>query len=344
MPVKARFEELDSLRGIAALWVVLFHYTGGVTAWLPGQPDLVARITPWTGNLQGLYAVHLFFMISGFVIMMTLENTAHVRDFVVSRIARLYPAFWFALAVSGGVSLVWQLPRQFVTVPQILVNATMLQDFIGVKNVDDVYWSLTFEIGFYALAAMTLAAGAKRHAEKLGAMWVAVALLLQIMLPALGLALPWRVQAALALPYAGLFVAGLVFYRIWLSDVTVWRVGLLALCFAQQVIFAHPLVLMMTTAFFLIFILCVSGNAAFLRHRLLLWLGGISYPLYLIHAVVGIRCQLTLQALGLPAILNLLITLLFALTLAAFVSRFVEPPGRHAMRRVLSRRMGYAAS
>jgi len=333
-----RFEELDALRGIAAFWVLLFHYVSATPAYLAGQPELVARIVPFAFNFEGLYAVHLFFMISGFVIMMTVDRSALVRDFVLSRVARLYPAFWCALVVGGLLSMAWPLAsRHAVTVAQILGNASMLHDFIGVRPVDDVYWSLTFELGFYGLAALMLAAGLRKRAELLAFCWVALAFPLLYVLPKWGLTLPWRVQAITALPYAGLFSAGLVFYHIWTDRLTIWRLALLALCFVQATIFAGNLVLVLTAIFFAVFALCVAGYGGLLRQPVLLWLGGISYPLYLIHGIPGIRVQILLASLGVPAWLNLAVTVAVALTLAWSISKWVERPGGAALRRAAVR-------
>ena len=80
-----RLLELDALRGIAAMAVMGFHYT-----------TLYSHETGHLGELPfevryGNYGVHLFFMISGFVIFMTLERTRTAKDFIVSRFSRLFP-------------------------------------------------------------------------------------------------------------------------------------------------------------------------------------------------------------------------------------------------------------
>ena len=73
----ARVVELDALRGLAALAVVAFHYTTlyGELYGHSGPPPLSFGF--------GNYGVHLFFLISGFVIFMTLERTRSAMDFVV---------------------------------------------------------------------------------------------------------------------------------------------------------------------------------------------------------------------------------------------------------------------
>ena len=77
-----RLHSLDALRGLAALGVVAYHYLD--------QPAY-----------YGLLGVELFFIISGFVILMTLERVPSLLQFAIGRAARLYPAYWFSVAVAG---------------------------------------------------------------------------------------------------------------------------------------------------------------------------------------------------------------------------------------------------
>jgi peptidoglycan/LPS O-acetylase OafA/YrhL len=74
---KHRFAELDALRGIAALMVVLYHYT-------TKYQELYGHTGATLIDLRaGRNGVQLFFAISGFVIFMTLERTKKPLDFIV---------------------------------------------------------------------------------------------------------------------------------------------------------------------------------------------------------------------------------------------------------------------
>ena len=83
---EGRLQELDALRGLAALVVVLFHYTSRYDV-VFGHNSAPLVSAPW-----GHFGVNLFFGISGFVIFMTLGRTQTPADFIVSRFSRLYPA------------------------------------------------------------------------------------------------------------------------------------------------------------------------------------------------------------------------------------------------------------
>ena len=89
-----RIQELDALRGIAAMMVVLYHYTTRYDQLYEHSVSL-----PFSFS-YGTFFVQLFFIISGFVIFLTLDQTKNSLDFVVSRISRLYPAYWTAIVIT----------------------------------------------------------------------------------------------------------------------------------------------------------------------------------------------------------------------------------------------------
>src|SRR5262245_36843058 len=132
--VNSRIEELDALRGLAALFVVVFH-----CAMFRPQADY--------GFYLGITGVDLFFIISGFVIFMSLENSKSGNSFLVSRFIRLFPIYWviatltflvyFFLNLFDGV-----IPYTEIPLKNYLVNLTMFQYYFGVPNISGSYWTL----------------------------------------------------------------------------------------------------------------------------------------------------------------------------------------------------------
>ena len=135
---RERLIELDGLRGMAALWVVIYHFTSGVSTYV--GHDAALAFTPTVGNSEGVMAVHLFFIISGFVITLTVARCRTVMDFVAGRIARLFPAYWVAVLLAMGAGALMPIPGHLVTPSQGLVNLTMLQEFVGVADVNPSFW------------------------------------------------------------------------------------------------------------------------------------------------------------------------------------------------------------
>lgn len=135
-----RFKELDALRGMAALMVVFFHFT-----W--GRPD--SHVNFNIGNM----GVELFFIISGFVIFMSLSKIKTGSEFIISRFSRLYPTYWASLTFTFILINIYyhytiiDFPK--LVLKDYLVNLSMFQFFFSVPNVDESYWTLTIELLFY---------------------------------------------------------------------------------------------------------------------------------------------------------------------------------------------------
>lgn len=232
---QTRFKELDALRGFAALWVVFYHFL--VTQGLLAKQGLAFITTPdpfgqthvWPSgviNLQGIRAVDLFFVISGFVIFMTVKNIGTVLDFIAARVARLFPAYLFSVALAGLLILALPVRQEHISWSQFVVNLTMLEEYSRVKPINDVYWSLSYELEFYFCIVLLLTSRLIKNIEAVGLAWLAAAFLAVRLLPMFGHELPWRVETAFVLPYAALFFSGIVWYLIW-SDRFTWARGAL---------------------------------------------------------------------------------------------------------------------
>ncbi len=97
-PPKGRVFELDLLRFVAAVMVLLYHYTWRAQA-IPDldAPDYPTWINSW--SRYGFLGVELFFFISGMVIFHSAAN-ASARGFLLSRVVRLFPAYWVLVTFS----------------------------------------------------------------------------------------------------------------------------------------------------------------------------------------------------------------------------------------------------
>ncbi|MFV7444392.1 acyltransferase family protein [Acinetobacter pittii] len=149
-----RLALLDYGRFFAAFSVVFFHYfyngisNGKVTSI---DHTLFAGITSY-----GHFGVQFFFIISGYVIFYSLKHKG-ATSFLKSRLKRLYPTYWFAVLFTSCFALLWGSGTDMsVNTLQIFVNFTMLQQFLGVNNVDGVYWTLFYEIIFYGIVFLIL--------------------------------------------------------------------------------------------------------------------------------------------------------------------------------------------
>lgn len=93
----SRFYEIDLLRFLAALSVVLYHYT--YRAYMEGHYSPVSYPVLGSFTKYGWLGVQLFFIISGYVVLMSAAGKT-VKQFLLSRITRLYPAYWAACTLT----------------------------------------------------------------------------------------------------------------------------------------------------------------------------------------------------------------------------------------------------
>lgn len=157
-----RFAHIDSLRAIAALLVVWTHAAeifaglgGGVTS-------------PWVHEIAyrfdfGRIGVVAFFGVSGFLIPSSLKPGAPdaSRNFLIRRFWRLFPAFWVSITLAYAI--IW-LP--FGRTPEawdVVLNFTMLPEWLGAAPAMGLYWTLQIELLFYAICLVLLATGLLRR-------------------------------------------------------------------------------------------------------------------------------------------------------------------------------------
>ncbi|SFD64476.1 Peptidoglycan/LPS O-acetylase OafA/YrhL, contains acyltransferase and SGNH-hydrolase domains [Bosea sp. CRIB-10] len=323
------------MRGIAALSVALFHWEH--IAFATPNPDQLFR--------YGLLGVEFFFMVSGFVIMMVVARRPEAGEFWLARMVRLYPAYW----VSVLVTALYVLAVGKYDLAAVLVNATMLQSFLGVPNITNPYWTLAFELSFYLGMTIVVRLGATARIEAIALGWLAAGLIYRIVAPgamAFDAERPW-VQLAyivVAPQFSPFFVAGMMLYR-W-REREMGSAGRFALLLALATTFlgrgdfaqvSGPVyglfALAMATALFLASGLSRAGTAL----RVFAWLGLVSYPLYLLHCSLANLAGLAAPALALPAWAAVLLSAPVSLLLAWLVHARIERPAQRWGRRLLSR-------
>jgi peptidoglycan/LPS O-acetylase OafA/YrhL len=322
-----RLRGLDSLRGLAALGVVLYHYTTSYESHFGSyaQPPLF-RFP------NGHLGVQLFFCLSGFVILSTIERTQRLKHFAIARFARIYPTYFVCAVVALGIRQVADLHLPALNAPALAANALMLSSLSGTQTLDPSYWTLSYEVIFYASAAVVWSlSGGRRRLEQVCLAWLAASLA--------GHLLPWlalhhKLAVLLNLEFANLFVLGMMLYclsqgeRTRLTLPTLSAALLLAL-FPSASDRGHisQLAYVATIVCFcaLIWIVADTGGR-FLDIKPLVFLGEISYSLYLIHQVAGFAVIRFLLRLGLTTNAAILLTICLMVGIALGLRTFVEKP------------------
>lgn len=336
-----RLMVLDGLRFVAAAAVVAYHLAGRQTsAWGPDQVERLGDVPRWTS--YGSLGPELFFVISGFVVLLTAWGRPTAR-LVASRLARLYPAYWAGVLLTGGLLLVLWPDGKDVTPTQVLLNLTMVQSALGVPHVDGVYWTLWAELRFYLLIGLLSLVGLTRRRV------LAVALVW-----------PWLAQlalhsgltglaTALVADYASLFAAGMALYVLhrdghrldaWLVVAANTALAVALVVPSRAAVLGRttgyePSVLLLGAGVVVCVALVACAVLTPLARARATWcvtLGALTYPVYLVHDYWGLYV-VHLTAPHVPAAVALTLAVGASLTLAWLVHRCVEVPCGPRVRR-----------
>ena len=345
----------DLLRGVAALAVVIGHFTvlyltapDVVSLIVMGEPSTKVVLPQIATDLIELVnlpsmGVAVFFLISGFVIPLSLEGTT-TRGYLLKRFLRIFPTYWVALALGIAATFVsagfWSKP---VTHDHIdyFSNTFLIANLFGRFDILSVAWTLQIEMKFYLLAPLIYLA--LRRGTQLplllcglavvGVFWNATAFCNNVDVACwdhyrFSARMFW--EDAMHMVY---MLMGSVFYAHYRKLIPNWQViGGVAFLFGcyNAAALAMPIP---KGGHHLPYLwgLIIFGSLYALRNRITLtspfrFLADISYSLYVIHPLVGYVTMRLLMAAGLPYVPAFAVALGLVIVIAWTMHLYVEAP------------------
>lgn len=146
---------MDGLRGVAAIAVVLFHLPGyhisraDFDAAFPDRLDSILA--------RGQFGVHVFFVLSGFVIAYSLRHITITVDsawrFIARRSLRLDPPYWIFLITCASLGIT---VNGNVSAFDVLGHLAYLEFILRLDIIDNVFWTLCIEIQWYLFYLVVL--------------------------------------------------------------------------------------------------------------------------------------------------------------------------------------------
>ena len=169
-------------------------------------------------------------------------------------------------------------------------------------------------------------------------LWVFLGLRLAYFLFAqlFGIDLPWRVYRFLILAYIPWFAMGISIYLLVHPRQPPDRGMSLAVIAAAVLLLGlavSPGVGLLALALAAFVYAAATRRLPWLGHPVMVWLGAISYTLYLLHENIGWSVQLQLHALGVPRDVGVVCAIVLSLALATALTRWVEQPAMAFIRR-----------
>lgn len=300
---------LDGLRGIAALSVVFYHYFYRIDEIYPTGSNEMG----W--SYFGQFGVHLFFMISGFVIFMSMNKETKPLGFFINRFSRLYPAYFFAVIITFIVVYTFGLEGREVKIAEAFLNLLMFQEFLGIPHVDGVYWTLTVEITFYFWCLVLI------FFKKID--YLILMLFSFLCLSFTAELMPEPIYKVLDklffINYISFFLLGVMAYK--LKKDTLGYKNIIPIIAIFIVLFIHHGFDEFFVYLFIygLFLSGVFDVAKFLKFRFFIFMGEISYSLYLVHQNIGYVIITRMMDAGFPK----LIAVIAAFTVSMFLAKLI---------------------
>jgi peptidoglycan/LPS O-acetylase OafA/YrhL len=287
---KPREGFLDGLRFIAAFAVLLFHY-----GFRGHEADNLSLSFPELSTVvrYGYLGVQLFFMISGYVILWSIEGRT-LQYFTAHRLIRLYPTFWFCAIFTLFIEHLTKLTRFYPSFRTILVNITMTPSWFGFPAIDGSYWSLATEMQFYILVGFSVWRFGFERIGNVLLLWLLAGSVLYYFNYStfggayfayfcIGAACYLLNSEGLRPKYVALLVGSLSAALL----ICTWEAPILGSYYKTHLdpVVCAGIVILETLLVLLSYrISSIMGRRA---NQLAIYLGGVTYPLYLIHQTAG---------------------------------------------------------
>jgi len=350
----SRLYLLDILRGLLAFAVMVYHFYLG--------NGLASHLGNWVpGFVDGLIAhcqvgLELFFVLSGFVIALTLPrepvNARSAAAFILRRQIRLDPPYWAALGLMLALGLLSSLlvPSHrhlvFPSLKDLLLNMFYLQGIAGQDPLLMVAWTLCLEVQFYLLFILLLWVGTLLKLNRPMQVLLSLPLFVWCICVFYGwLPTPQAyptIFPALLVPFWAMFYTGVLACWAWEDR------RLQPIFWGHLLLFTVPGLLAYRVDVLLRLLACTAVMVAALRGwlpwgarcRPLLVLAALSYSLYLVHVPIGgrvINLLLRVSHSPLACVLWLVLAVVASLAVAWILHHLVEVPSAQLGRRLKKR-------
>ncbi len=342
-----RIKFLDGLRGIAILLVVFYHAYAR-------YPDVAPYLTNTYGEFPifkyGFWGVQLFFLISGFVILMTLEKSKSFLQFIGKRWLRLFPAMLIVtilIYTTAGILSERPLgiPRLIDTLPGLTFMEPSWLSYIfktTINPLETVFWSLYVEVKFYFIFGILYFTLGKKKAITGMVVLFASALIFNLLASVYSsFEFLGALTMQLGFPSFAWFSIGALAYLYYTEKKAKYLVFIFSLLVIGQFIMGSNDIMEIVCLIIIIMLfmlpICFEKIRFLYSNKFLLLIGFVSYPLYLIHsnATMALTIKLHNNFSVIAKILLPFIPMGIMILIAYIIAKFIEPNLKDFIQRII---------
>lgn len=324
-----RIEFLDGLRGVAILLVVCYH---AFSRW--------PLIIPY-GNSYGDFSffkygylgVQLFFLISGFVILMSLEKNKNFLVFIYKRWLRLFPAMLVAtILIYLTARFLYERPAGLPNIKSVLPGLIFIEPRwirtitgLAIPSLEGAFWSLYVEFEFYFIFGLSFFLLGKEKAIAL----IFSMFLLFLIGSEFNINILNSISDYFSFGYFGWFASGSLAYLYFIYKEKKYLYFSILAGLFEIYQYRNDSKLLLVSIFILsIFFIPIyfKRTRVLLSNRVIVFFGLISYPLYLIHenAMIAMICKIS-KVIDIPYILLPIISIIILVVISYFIVKILEP-------------------
>ena len=325
-----RILELDALRAISCLNLLLFHFTY-VYANKYGFSEPLGFAFPY-----GKYGVELFFMLSGFVNAMTFVGKRSAKDFIAARAIRIFPSYWAVILLNVFLLSYLPLFHWELSTAEIWANLSTMPRLFGFENFEPVTWTLQIEMLFYATLVIMMLSGAFEKMLRTLMIMVATCLVFCLATTAIATAYPdsminrplWIIENICYMRNLPLFAMGMLLNEIKnkRGNTGLNIAGIVFAGIVFQVIDLRDHNPLVTVSLFSLLTACAWGKVPPLRFKPLLYISTISYTLYLFHNNIGSTLIYSLERMGTGPLAAVVIATVLSIAVGTATTIWFEQP------------------
>jgi peptidoglycan/LPS O-acetylase OafA/YrhL len=325
-----RIIELDAIRALSCLNLLLFHFTY-VYQNKYGFASPLGFAFPY-----GKYGVQLFFMLSGMVNAMTLLSKRKAGDFIAARFIRIFPSYWLVITLNLVLFAMIPMFHHPLTLGETAANLTTMPMLLGHTNMEPVTWTLQVEMLFYLFLMTIFALGLLEKPVR--TMMVAVGFCL-----ASGLFInyfrgnyPESVWSSRLYVFdqlffirnMPLFAMGILLNELRCKRGTAWQLwlGIVVCATVFHVVDLRGHNPAATVLMFGLLTASAFGRVPLLRWKGFVYISFISYSLYLFHNNLGSALIKQLEIFGCPPLAAIILATAFAFGIAHAITYWLEQP------------------